>query len=236
MKPLSEPADEPVVVAGRPASIRWRRSARATRVALKIDPQAGAIVITLPPRGSRRAGLALLRGHEEWVAARLAALPAPLKIMAGATIPVCGEPHLIVHDPSHRGSATIMDAKILVAGQPEFLARRVRDALNELAIEQFSRRATDKADQIAAVPRLIRVRETSSRWGSCTADGTLMFSWRLVMAPDFVQDYVIAHEVAHLHHMNHAAAFWSLTDRLTRHRLAASAWLIRQGPGLLRIA
>lgn len=236
MRSNSEPSEEPIVIAGRPTSICWRRSARARRVALKIDPQAGAIIITLPPRGSRRAGLALLRGHEAWVAARLAALPAVMSITAGGTIPIFGEPHTIVHDPTHRGGAVVADAKILVAGQLEFLARRVSDALQSIALKQFSSLAQDKAIKINTHPHRIRIKDTKTRWGSCTADGTLMFSWRLIMAPPFVQDYVIAHEVAHLRYMNHSPDFWTLLNRLTPHRTAATSWLNLQGPGLLRIA
>ncbi|MGC9268742.1 M48 family metallopeptidase [Acidiphilium sp.] len=235
MSPPARTIDEPIVIAGHLTSIRWRRSQRARRVALKIDPQAGGIVITLPPRGSRRAGLALLRGHEAWVADRLAALPALTTIAPGGTIPIFGEPHVIVQDAAHRGAPVIGSSKILVSGQPEFLARRVRDALHALATERFSDQARDKAKRIGVTPNHIRVKDTKSRWGSCTAEGILMFSWRLIMAPDFVQDYVIAHEVAHLRYMNHAPEFWRLTERLTPHRAPAMTWLSVQGPGLLRI-
>ncbi len=148
-----ESTDESVVVGGILAPIRWRRSARARRIALKIDPQLGAVVITLPPKGSRRAGLALLRGHETWVAERLAALPAPMMIAPGGTIPVSGTSHFIVIDPQHRGAAVIADSQIRVSGQPEFVARRVRDALQSLASEKFRLSAAAKASLIPAALR-----------------------------------------------------------------------------------
>jgi predicted metal-dependent hydrolase len=84
-------------------------------------------------------------------------------------------------------------------------------------------------------PRRVTVKDTSSRWGSCAANGNLAFSWRLVMAPPFVQDYVAAHEVAHLRHMNHGAGFWGLVAGLTPHMDEAMRWLKRDGPALLRI-
>ncbi|MFT2093525.1 SprT family zinc-dependent metalloprotease [Acidiphilium sp.] len=233
-----EPHDgaEPVVIGGLQTSILWRRSARARRIALRIDPQGGRIVITLPPRGSRKAGLALLRGHEIWVAERLAALPAPVIIADGNEIPIFGRPHRIIHDPSLRGGAIIERAAIRIGGHPEFLARRVRDALHDLALRELSAQARDKAAHVGVRPAAIRVKDTRTRWGSCAANGTLMFSWRLIMAPSFVQDYVVAHEAAHLRHMNHGPDFWRLAEMLTPHRVAATSWLAAEGPGLLRIS
>ena len=79
------------------------------------------------------------------------------------------------------------------------------------------------------------VKDTRSRWGSCAANRNLAFSWRLVMAPRFVQDYVAAHEVAHLRHMNHGPRFWALVAELTPHTTAAVEWLRTHGPRLLRV-
>jgi len=229
------PPNESVMIGGKMAALRWRRSSRARRIALKIDPRVGAIVITLPPRGSRRSGLALLHSHEAWVVAHLDALPGALVISAGNNIPVFGKPHLILHDPSHRGSTLIADSKIVVSGESEFIGRRVRDALRLLAADEFASKAKSKATAISTKPLLVKVKDTTSRWGSCTANGVLMFSWRLIMAPEFVQDYVISHEVAHLRYMNHAESFWQLTDSLTPYRSAASTWLKENGPKLLRL-
>lgn len=229
------PAAEMMLLAGKQAQIAWRRSTRARRVSLKIDPCAGGVVITLPPRASRRTGLALLRDHENWVAARLAALPQAQMIAAGQMIPVCGEPHLIVAVPSGRGGAWIEERMIKVAGSPEFLSRRVSDALRQMAGRRFAELAMEKAQAAGVRPKRVRVKDTRTRWGSCAPDGTLMFCWRLIMAPDFVQDYVVGHEVAHLRHMNHGPRFWALTEQLTPHREAAGAWLDAHGQALLRI-
>jgi predicted metal-dependent hydrolase len=84
-------------------------------------------------------------------------------------------------------------------------------------------------------PQAIRLKDTRSRWGSCAPDGTLAFSWRLVMAPDWVLDYVVAHEVAHLRELNHSSRFWAHVERLTPHRDAAVEWLRQHGPALLRV-
>ncbi len=225
---------EMVPVQGALVAVAFKRSARAKRVSLKIDPARG-VVITLPMRASRRAGLALLHAHEEWVSEKLEALPQALALRQGAVVPVHGQPHEIVHVEGERGGAWIENGKIFVTGQPEFLPRRVADCLKRLARQRLTAMAAETAQRGALRPRTVRIKDTRSRWGSCAPDGTLAFCWRLICAPDFVQDYVVAHEVAHLRHMNHGPQFWALTDELTPHRQTATAWLARDGASLLRI-
>lgn len=224
-----------VVISGATVPLRWRRSGRARRIALRIDPLEGDIVITLPARASRRDGLAFLRSHEAWLADRLASLPSRLEFAPGMLVPVDAIPRLVVHVPEARGGVRILDREIVVSGEAAFVRRRVRDALCGRARETFTRVAFEKARMIGIRPSRIRIRDTISRWGSCAPDRTLMFCWRLVMAPPFVQDYVVAHEVAHLRHMDHGPAFWLLTEQLTDHRAGAALWLARNGPALLRI-
>lgn len=224
-----------VTIAGATVPLRWRRSPRARRIALRIDPLDGDVVITLPARASRRDALDFLRTHEQWLADRLASLPSRLEFAPGMSVPVDAIPRLVVHRPEARSGVQILPREILVSGEAAFVRRRVRDALAGRARETFTRLAFEKAQTIGIAPSRIRIRDTISRWGSCAPDRTLMFCWRLVMAPPFVQDYVVAHEVAHLRHMDHSPAFWMLTDRLTRHRDDASLWLTRNGPALLRI-
>ncbi|HUB14456.1 MAG TPA: SprT family zinc-dependent metalloprotease [Acetobacteraceae bacterium] len=217
------------------ARVEWRRSARARRVSLRIDPRGGNVVVTLPPRAGRSAGVALLTTHADWIASRLAALPDHVPLIDGATVPICGVPHRIRHVPQHRGAAWIVGQDLFVTGAPEFLRRRVTDFLRAEAKRKLSALALAKAAAIEAAPRRVAVKDTQSRWGSCAPDGSLAFSWRLVMAPEFVQDYVAAHEVAHLRHMNHGKRFWALVETLTPHTTAAVPWLRREGSRLLRI-
>jgi predicted metal-dependent hydrolase len=225
---------EMVPVQGALIAVAFKRSARARRVSLRIDPAQG-VVITLPMRASRRAGLALLHAHEEWVSERLEALPQPLALRHGATVPVHGLPHEIIHSPGGHGGAWIENGQIFVTGDPEFLARRVSDCLKRLARQRLTAMASETAQRAALRPKIVRIKDTRSRWGSCAPDGTLAFCWRLICAPEFVQDYVVAHEVAHLRHMNHGPQFWKLTEQLTPYRHSATAWLASDGASLLRI-
>ncbi len=206
---------------------------RARRVSLRIDAASASVIVTLPPRGTQAAGRALLQAHAGWVAARLARLPPPVVLANGALVPIGDVPHIIQHEAG--GRTGIEGRTLLVSGAPEFLPRRVLDFLRAEA----GRRLPALAAQIGAgaglVPRRVTMRDTRTRWGSCTATGTLMFCWRLVMAPPPVQHYVVAHELAHLRHMNHSRAFWALVADLTPHRALADAWLDRHGAGLMRV-
>lgn len=218
-----------------PARVEWRRSSRARRVSLRIDPTGGFVVVTLPTRATRKAGMALLMGHADWVSDRLAALPEAVAFTDGAMVPIGGVPHRIRHDPSARGVAFLLEQELHVTGAAEFLPRRVRDFLRREARRRLGGLAVAKAGLIAMVPKRVTMKDTTSRWGSCASDKSLALSWRLVMAPAFVQDYVVAHEVAHLRHMNHGPRFWALVDELTPHKKAAIPWLRTEGARLLRI-
>lgn len=226
---------ELVPVNGALTTVAFRRSSRAKRISLRIDASSGGILITLPMRASRRAGLALLQAHEGWAAEKLATMPQALRFIPGAAVPVHGVAHVIAHAPGARGGAWIEPGRILVAGEPEFLARRVADCLKRLARQHLTATVAQKAQAAALKPKTVRIKDTRTRWGSCAADGTLAFCWRLICAPDFVQDYVVAHELAHLRHMNHGPQFWALTETLTPHRETASSWLTDNGMELLRI-
>jgi len=232
---MSALVTELVAVKGALAAVSFKRSARARKISLRVDAVQGGIVITLPMRASMRAGLSLLQTHEDWVAEKLAELPGALPFVPGAEVPVNGIPHIITPIATGRGGAWVADGCIYVTGGREFLARRVTDCLKRLARQKLTALTAEKAKQAGLTPKSVRVKDTRTRWGSCAPDGTLAFCWRLILAPDFVQDYVVGHEVAHLRHMNHGQNFWALTETLTAHRPAATAWLGANGQALLRI-
>ena len=214
-------------------SVQWRRSARARRISLRIDPREGGVIVTLPVRAAQSAGRALLMDHAGWVADRLARLPTAIGFVDGAEIMLDGRPVRIAHAPSARTTRRAGDI-LHVGGAPEFLARRVTDLLRAQARQRLGAAALGIAATAGLRVRRVVVKDTRTRWGSCTAGGTLMFNWRLVMAPPLVQDYVVAHEVAHLRHMDHSPRFWALVAELTPHRAAASRWLELEGAGLMR--
>ena len=232
---MSDPVFETLRLPGGPTRVAWRRSARARRVSLRIDARDGSVVVTLPPRAGRPAGVALLMDNAAWVTERLAALPGHVPFADGARLRLHGAEHVVCHCPAARAGVWIERRDIMVSGDPEFLPRRVADFLRAEARSRFVDLVAQKTAAAGVQARRITVKDTRSRWGSCAANRNLAFSWRLVMAPPFVQDYVAAHEVAHLRHMNHGERFWALVEALTPHTAAAVAWLRSEGPTLLRV-
>ena len=232
---MEVPPPEMLELRTGPAVVEWRRNPRAQRISLRIDPRGGAIVVTLPMRASRRAGMALLMNHQDWIADRIAALPDAIRFTDGAIIPIGGQPHRIRHAPTARGGAFLQNDELIITGAAEFLRRRTHDFLRKEAAQRLAILVAEKSALAALHPKRITVKDTKSRWGSCASDGSLSFSWRLVMAPPYAQDYVAAHEVAHLRHMNHGPKFWALVDQLTLHKAPAIQWLQAEAPRLLRI-
>lgn len=226
---------EMLALPGGPARVEWRRSDRARRISLRIDPRIGSVVVTLPQRAARTAGMALLITNAEWVSERLAALPRAILFADGTDVPLYGVPHTIRHMPGARGVAWVQGREIRVTGDPIFLPRRVADFMRAEARRSIAQLVAEKAELARVCPGRITLKDTSSRWGSCASNRNLAFSWRLVMAPHFVQDYVTAHEVAHLRHMNHGPQFWALVGQITRHTDEAVAWLRTEGVTLLRV-
>jgi predicted metal-dependent hydrolase len=179
--------------------------------------------------------MALLINNADWVSERLAALPRAILFGDGVEVPLYGVTHTIRHMPGARGVAWVQGREIRVAGDAIFLPRRVGDFMRAEARRSITRLVHEKAETARVKPARITLKDTSSRWGSCAANRNLAFSWRLVMAPHFVQDYVTAHEVAHLRHMNHGPQFWALVAQITPHMEEAVAWLRSEGARLLRV-
>src|SRR6185312_15177157 len=170
------PRSEMLTLPGGLTRVEWRRNRRARRVSLRIDPCRGGVVVTLPMRAGRGAGVALLMNHAEWVASRLAALPDALPFADGSIVPVGDVPHCIRHVPQARGGAWLQDGELHVTGAPEFLRRRVTDFLRAEALRRLSALVTSKTASLDVDARRIAVKDTRTRWGSCAADGSLAFS------------------------------------------------------------
>ncbi len=216
------------------APLRVRVSLRARRVGLRIDAAERRVELVLPQGVPAELGLRFLRDKRGWIAARLAALPHRVPFIEGAVVPVLGVPHRIRRslDPVP-APVTIGEGDIRVRGDPQHIGRRVHDHLVALARGELARRARPLALRIGHKIARVGVRDTRSRWGSCSSRGNLSFSWRLIFAPEPVIDYVVAHEVAHLAEMNHGPRFWRLVETLAPDNAEPRAWLDRHRAQLL---
>ena len=230
-----------VVHEGVTHRVAVKRVATARRFTLRVRSADGVAVLTMPPRASMKAALAFAQRNAAWIGTRLAAVPDRIPLVPGTVVPLRGVDHRIALDPtSLRRCQPGLDPE----GAPVLrLSPRAADpaaaVLHFLMAEARRDLAAAVARHAAAVGRpvaRVTLRDTRSRWGSCSSRGALNFSWRLILAPPPVLDYLAAHEVAHLVHMDHSEAFWRVTRGLAPETEAAESWLKRHGPGLHRFA
>jgi predicted metal-dependent hydrolase len=224
----------PHCVPGLDVPVSIRISERARRVGLRIDSTERKVELILPRGVSERSGLRFLAAKRAWVTARLKALPQAMPFVEGAVVPLLGVPHRIRRelDPA-APPVKIVEGEIRVRGEPAHFARRIRDHLVAMARAELAQRARRLAARIGRDVIRINVRDTRSRWGSCSGRGSLSFSWRLILAPEPVLEYVVAHEVAHLAEMNHGPRFWVLVESLAPGSAGPRAWLKRNRNRLL---
>ena len=220
-------------------AIRLRRHRRARRYTLRIDPTDREAVLTMPPRGTLKEARDFAERHGAWIAARLGRLPKPAPFLPGTLVPLRGVEHRIVHRAGARGTVwTEMRGSgeriLCAAGGVEHIERRIHDFLKREARQHLVKASQHYAQALDVRVRRITIRDQSSRWGSCTSAGSLSFSWRLILAPPYVLDYLAAHEVAHLVEMNHSPRFWRLVGRICPHTERAKAWLDTHGNDLHR--
>ncbi len=222
-------------VDGREVPLIVRRHPRARRMILRVNTAGEGAVVTIPAHVDPEEGLEMARRQASWLRKRLDDLGERIPFTDGTSIPLLDANYTIRHRPGMRGTVWIEDDEIHVAGGIEHLSRRVGDWMKKQARLEITSLAHDKAALIDTAPARISIRDTRTRWGSCSAKGCLSFSWRLVMAPRGVLDYVVAHEVAHLAHMNHGPEFWDTVDRLTDDAGTGRDWLGENGSALHRI-
>src|ERR1700681_313497 len=219
--------------------VRLRRHRQARRYTLRIDPALREVVLSMPPRGSVREARDFAQQHGGRIAARLKRLPEAAPFVHGIEVPLRGIPHRIVHRRSVRGTVwTETDERgqkvMCVAGDPPHVDRRIGDFLKREARRDLEAASSRYAARLRIDIKRVSIRDQSSRWGSCSNTGVLSFSWRLILAPSFVLDYLAAHEVSHLVELNHSPRFWRLVKRLYPNVERAKVWLDVHGTDLHR--
>ncbi len=216
---------------GAPVRIALRWNPRASRYTLRLRGALREPAVTIPARGSLAEAKRFIERHRGWLQARLAALPTAVPLADGAKVPLRGVPLTIRHQTG-RGVVRVAGDVLVVPGDAAHLGRRVLDFLKREAKADFTAATARHAAALGVAVKGIRLGDPASRWGSCSSSGTIAYSWRIVMAPPFVLDYLVAHEVAHRREMNHSPRFWALVRQACPGMDAAKAWLDREGATL----
>lgn len=236
-KKRSAPASFPILAGDRVIEVTVRRNARARRYTLRLDRRGDGAIVTIPRRGSLTEAKAFVARHAGWIAERLAARPEMPEVPV--VVPIRGVVHQVLSTGLPRGRIRILalddGPAIEVPGDAPHVRRRLTDHLKKEARADLAAAVARHAVALGVRPQAIRLKDTTSRWGSASARGVLAFSWRLVMAPPFVLDYVAAHEVAHLKEMNHSDRFWVICEGLCPATDTARIWLNKNGAGLHRL-
>jgi len=223
---------------GKPVPVAIKLNPRARRLIVKVHPSTGEVSVVAPTRRSIDHAIDFARGETDWIAERLKQVPPAVPLGLGARILFRGEEHVIRRGEGRRTPAWVDHEDgnriIRVTGETEYAARRVLDFLKREARKVLEARAFYYAEHLGTAPKHVSVRDTASRWGSCSTQRSLSFSWRLILAPPFVLDYVVAHEVAHMREMNHGPRFWRLVEDLIGNAEKPQVWLREKGSLLHR--
>jgi predicted metal-dependent hydrolase len=207
--------------------ITLRRSARSKRLSLRVSRLDGRVTLSMPTRAKEAEALAFLRSQEDWIRKALAKVTPEDVVTLGSQIPVEGQLLTVATGTSR--SPKVEGDKLLVAGDAERAGARAAAWLKLRARDRLAQASDHYAAQIGRPYSSLTLRDTRSRWGSCTAVGGLMYSWRLIMAPPVILDYVAAHEVAHLAEMNHSPDFWAVVADLMPDYKTHRRWLKTHG-------
>jgi predicted metal-dependent hydrolase len=222
---------------GSEIAIKVTPHAAARRMTLRLSRNGETFVLTVPRRHSRKAAEDFIAASHGWMRATRARLPAMQEVADGACLYFKGEAYTLRATNKLRGIVSLDNAtrEITVPGGLSHMQRRLKDWLKREAERELSETSRRYAMAMAVSFKKLSVRDQKSRWGSCTSDGALSYSWRLILAPPMVLDYVVAHEVAHLRELNHGPRFWRLVLTHCSNARAAKQWLRRNGQSLHRM-
>ncbi len=222
-----------IILKGEPdVPVVLRRSRRARRISLRVSGLDGRVTVTLPLRAPQHEAESFVREKESWIRANMARAPEPLRPAVGGHILWQGR-EIGIRVGGGR-FARIEAGVLLVPPDPVSLPARVAALMKQVARERLTEAADRHAERLGCRFSRISLRDPRSRWGSCSSEGNLMFSWRLIMAPPEVLEYVAAHEVAHLLEMNHSPAYWRIVAGICPDYKQHRRWLRENGRFLHR--
>lgn len=215
-----------------PVELTLRRSGRARRISLRVSGVDGRVTLTVPRHISEKAGLSFAAEKADWLRNQLGRQPEQEFVGFGTELPIEGQFLKVIRAKTRQIEPT--QTHLYVPGPEERVAARVQGWLKVRARDRLVTASDKYARALGHSYARISLRDTRSRWGSCTTDRRLMYSWRLILAPPDVLDYVAAHEVSHLVEMNHSANFWSTVKQISPDYETPRRWLRENGASLHR--
>jgi predicted metal-dependent hydrolase len=224
----------PVLPGSPPVEVHLKRSVRTRRFSLRVSRLDGKVTLSIPARAREAEALAFLRGQEGWLRATLDAMPESAVMSVGMGAQVMVEGRLLTLCPGTGRAIRVEADRLLIPGDPAQAGVRLAAWLKVLARDRLARASGHYADLLGRTYSRLTLRDTRSRWGSCSPEGALMYSWRLIMAPPAVLDYVAAHEAAHLVELNHSPAYWAVVSGIFPGWRSERAWLQEHGQTLHR--
>lgn len=227
-------SSEPLVWRGGGRSVPIElRADRRSNLSLRADAARGVLRVSVHPRTSSAKLAAFLDTHEAWIEARVSRWPEARPFAVDASVLIEGVEHRITWRADQPRRASIENSTLVVGGPLDGLSGRIERFLRQTAFARLDVETRDLAMRVGKAVTRVSVRDTASRWGSCTGKGSISYSWRLILAPPEIRQSVVAHEVAHLVHLNHGPDFWTLANDLYDGDMAAARrWLKAHGPGL----
>lgn len=214
--------------------IKIVKSTRAKRLTLRIDTQERLPILTIPSRCSARRAIDFVESHRDWIDEVLARIPEAKSFADGDKITFFGRELTICHAPAKRCGACEENGILYVSGRREFIHRRVKDYLKKQAQIRFYELSKQQADKLGCSLKDVTMKDTKSRWGSCSSLHNINYNWRISLAPDYVIAYMVAHEVSHLKHQDHSDKFWRCVSKLCPGYATGQAWLKTSGKELYR--
>ena len=233
-KPL-EPSR--IQIGGDILDVVFRRHAQARRLVLRLNTSGTAVMVTVPKGVSRVRALEFTERSRDWIEQHVQSRGGSIHLLPGHSIPFRGLAHEVIHIESRRGMVSVEPGRgeIHVPGDIAHVQRRLLDWLKASARADLARASERYAKLMGVKFRRISIRDQRTRWGSCSASGDLSYSWRLILTPDYVLDYVAAHEVAHLKHLDHSQRFWRLVLTHCPNAAKAKKWLKAHGHDVHRV-
>jgi predicted metal-dependent hydrolase len=225
----------PILPGSPPVEVHLKRSARARRFSLRVSRLDGKVTLSIPARAREGEALAFLKGNEGWLRQTLSSMPGPTLQTVGPGLVIPVEGNELTLTPATGRGVRVEGDRLLVPGDPATAGPRVAAWLKALARDRLASASTRYAGLVDRRYASLALRDTRSRWGSCSPDGRLMYSWRLIMAPSAVLDYVAAHEVAHLVELNHSPAYWRVVTGICPDWKDHRGWLRTHGSSLHRV-